>query len=702
MAMNLLSCRAPLRRWGQKGVIVAHLLRHGLSFVRFLLAHPQYLVSAVRLCLTHLRCLGFRPLGQRISWRLGMLLSIPERPDCPVCAWIGQLRHNAALRGRDPRAWFAHFRPGKELLARFRARRWPAHAPTFSVLMPVFNPPADWLSQAIQSVRDQTYGKWELLCVNDGSTAGHVRPLLDDAARSDGRIRVIHRDTNQGVSAASNAGLQAARGEYVCFLDHDDALEPQALHRFADAILSDQPDLLYSDEAITRADLDEVISVVARPQFSYDYYLSHPYFVHLVTVRTALARAIGGFDEAMPISQDVDFVLRVLESAQTVTHVPDVLYRWRTTQQSLGHLREKEVDAISTAALRRHLQRLGMDADVRVPAPNFRDVCFRSVVRPRVAIVIPTRNQGRLLRNCVDSLEQTVHGATADIVIVNHQSDEPETLAYLAELNRRHRVIDFTGPFNFSVMMNQAVRQVAERPSHYLFLNNDTEALQVGWLEHMLGLGCRDDVAVVGAMLLYPDTSIQHAGVVIGMRWLAEHAHKFEPFYRTDGRRLLGYNGSLLANRDCSAVTGACLLVRASVFEQLDGFDPSLAIGFGDTDLCIRAVRAGYKVLLDAQAILFHHESMSRGKVTYDPHPTDSRAFLLRYRELVRAGDPFYSPLLSVTSTGYELNGAVRAPYHVQHRTIPVVLPAIEGAPSQRPTLERTDVLPLAQQRRAA
>lgn len=566
---------------------------------------------------------------------------------------------------RTPTEWLNTYRPTAKLLKQFAETPWPADAPTISVLVPVFDTRADWLRTAVESVLAQTYPRWQLVLVNDGSPALHIRPLVDELAARDNRIIVVHLEPNRGVSAASNAGLAAATGEYILFLDHDDALEPHCLHRFAEAILSEKrPGLLYADEALTGPDLSDVLTVRLRPAFSHDFYLCHPYFVHPVAIRRDVLEAVGGFDETLTTSHDVDLVLRVLAICDRVTHIPDVLYRWRTHPTSHGHAsrtaasentrgavarqlapvssasrgRELPVSSCSTGGSRPPL------AEIHPVAFNVLDIRFPVAPGVRVAILIPTKNQVRLLRECVESVERTSPRELADIVVIDHASDDPETLAYLAELRQRHRVVTATGPFNFSAICNAGVAQVRGPYSHYLFLNNDTAAPEPGWLEHMLGFACRSDVGIVGSTLLFPDGTIQHSGIVVGLLGGADNAFRGRPFARNFYEREPGENCDLICTRDFSAVTAACLLVRADVFDAVGGFDEELAVGFNDVDFCLRVRAKGWKVLRDAHAVLFHYESQSRGQT--DRHPADTKRFMDRYADLIRGGDPYTSPLL--------------------------------------------------------
>ncbi len=518
---------------------------------------------------------------------------------------------------------------------------------TLSIVMPVYNTPAAWLREAIDSVRAQWCPHWQLICVDDASPQPHVAAMLRDYAAAEPRIVVVTLAENGGISRATNAGIRAATGEYAALMDHDDFLEPEAVYRLLDAARTGAG-LIYSDEIVTGEDINRIEHFVARPAFSHAYYLSHPYFVHVVCVRRDIAIETGGFDEAMTISADVDFVLRVIERAQAVVHVPAMLYRWRTHDSSTGHARMDDVMTATLGAQNRHLQRMGLDA-VAVEGPCFN--VFRTDHRDpggRTLVVIPTRDGLSVLKPCIESLLTTTSRDDVDIVIVDHQSEKPETLAYFREIADRVRIIGYTGKFNFSRINNDAVRRCLDGHAFVVFLNNDIEAIEPGWLEHMRGLCARDDVGVVGATLLYPNGSVQHAGVLIGHSDAAEHGHKFAPFQSGNDRRP-GYNASLVSTRDYSAVTAACMMMRADVFQGVGGFDESFAIGYNDTDLCLRVAGLGYRVLNDAHAVLHHHESMTRAQTRQVDHPEDKHRFRDRWAAMIATGDPFYSPLLSLT-----------------------------------------------------
>ena len=525
-------------------------------------------------------------------------------------------------------------------LARSLSRR--TRDARLSIVMPVLNTTIEWLMEAIESVRRQWNPRWELICVDDGSTVATVAETLRHFAREDGRIKLVFMGENRGIAAAVNAGLGVATGEYVTFLDHDDFLEPDAVHRLVFAAINTGADLVYSDEVLTTEDIDCFIEQRCRPAFSHDYYLSHPYFVHMICVPLALARAIGGWDETMPISADVDFVLRVVERARMVAHVPAVLYRWRTHGASAGHEKEAEVGAATRLAIGRHLDRLGLQATVeeglgfnqfRVEWPDDRG---------EVLIVIPTKNRVDLLRACIQSIERTSPGENFRIVVIDHDSDDPETRAYLDEIAAVHSVMPYHGPFNYAAMNNLAVRAHGGSARYLLLLNNDIEAVEPGWIARMRSLAARPDVGAVGPLLLYGDRLVQHAGVLVGFNGAADHAMRFADAF-SGGGRSNGYNCILTCLREYSAVTAACMMTRLEVFNEVNGFDEKFVVGFNDTDLCLRIGETGRKVLYDGFTWLYHHEHATRRADSSIDHPSDTGLLHRRWPCFFGDGDPFYN-----------------------------------------------------------
>ena len=533
-----------------------------------------------------------------------------------------------------------------------------ARHPKISVIIPSYETPTSLLREAINSVLAQVYSEWELIIADDASPSPHVLQIVNEYVTQDSRIQSLPGLTNFGVSATSNRAIAAATGEFVVLLDHDDKLEPHALLRVAQSIVSDDPDFVYSDETLLTEDGTGVIDFVFRPAFSLEFLRSHPYIVHLVGFRTRLLQEIGGFNEKLRISQDYDLILRVCEHARTVVHLPELLYCWRIRSSSSGYVQQDQVPDVSRSILDAHLKRCGEDGYVEQSKIfNFYDVRYKRDPAIRVAIIIPTKNCSDLVRLCIESIDRTVTEVAYHIVLVDHHSDEVASINYFNSLQPRCTVLRYAGVFNFSAINNWATAQLGDGFTHYLYCNNDIEAIKPGWLERMVELAQKPDVGIVGAILLYPDQSvIQHGGVTIGLFDSAEHNGKFMARNLPNGRIFPGYRGALVANHEISAVTGACLLMRKDAFLKVAGYDEKLAVGFGDVDLCLRVRSAGYRVLLCPNAVLVHNESYTRGKSKTDPHPVDSAFFLARWRNFIDSGDPFFNPNLFTNSTAWEFN----------------------------------------------
>jgi GT2 family glycosyltransferase len=558
------------------------------------------------------------------------------------------------------RAWERDFRPKVlERISTMNVR------PLISVLVPTYNTREDDLVGMIESVRRQLYTDWELCIADDASTEPHVRRVLERYAKEDGRIHVSFATENGGVSKATNRALAKATGDYVVFLDHDDELEEQALFRIAQSAVEEDFDLLYSDEVLVTPDGATVRRYAYRPAFSLEHLREHPYIVHLLAFKTPFLRSLGGLDESLRISQDYDLILRAAEKAKTIVHVPELLYRWRIHAGSAGGDRKQLVMDTSRAILQRHLDRMGEKGRIE-EGERFNLFEARYPLREglKVAIVIPTKNHGDLLEQCIESIRSTVKDVAYDIVVVDHDSDDPATRAYLLNLGDTARVLRYSGIFNFSAINNFAVSKLGEGYTHYLFCNNDIEAIEPGWLERMMELGQKPDVGIVGAMLFYPDRKhIQHAGVCVGMYGAAEHYGKWVQFPDQPVEPEL-----MRVNREVSAVTAACMLVRADAFNGVNGFDEAIAVGFGDVDLCLRIGERGYRVIMSPHARLVHHESYTRGTSRVDPHPKDSALFRLKWKALLRAGDPFYNPGFSNEHTHWPVKQPLNIAFDVRRR----------------------------------
>ncbi len=550
--------------------------------------------------------------------------------------------------------------------ARIQAMESP---PLISVLVPTYNTPESMLQAMLDSVCAQLYPHWQLCIADDGSSEPHVRAMLEDYATRDARIRLDFIAENGGVSRATNRALAMAEGDFVVLLDHDDLLEEQALFRVAESVLADDPDMLYSDEVLVGEDGKTVQHFIFRPMFSPEYLRSHPYIVHLIGFRPSLLRALGGLDETLRISQDYDLILRASEQAEKIVHIPEMLYRWRIHGRSAGHDLISTVMETSSAILQRHLQRCGEEGRINPGQSfNFFDVRYPLVPGLKVAILIPTKNHADIVKACIESIERTVGDIAYEIVLIDHESDDLESLAYFDSLRSRVTLLHYSGPFNFAAINNWAVRQLDGSHTHYLFCNNDIEAIEPGWLERMLELGQKPDIGIVSAKLYYPDRkTIQHAGVVVACCGVAENLGRSR--LTSDSPLDLGYIGSLICNREVSAVTAACMLIRRTVFEEVGGFDEAIAVGYGDVDLCLRVGQRGYRVLFCPHAQLLHHESFTRGRSNEDPHPEDSARFIEKWRTLFETGDPYFNPNLSPHSPNWQVADPLELKLNIRRRT---------------------------------
>ncbi len=533
------------------------------------------------------------------------------------------------------------------------------HAPLISVLMPVYNAPERWLRRAIESVRCQLYPHWELCIADDASPAPHVRPLLEEYRQLDPRIRVVFREQNGHISAASNSALELATGEFTALLDHDDELAEHALYLVA-AELNRYPDadVIYSDED----KIDEAgrrFEPFCKPAWNPDLFLAQNYLSHLGVYRTDLLRRAGGFRQGFEGSQDYDLAIRCVAAtrAEHIRHIPFILYHWRaiagSTSLSTAQKGYAEDAAVRTLSEHFHAVNPAITVEpggwpttyrVRYPLPD---------PAPRVTIIIPTRDGLSLLRRCVTSLlEKTVY-PDYELIIVDNRSTDSATLSYLEELSASGaaRVLLFDGEFNVSAINNFAARQATGEI--LCLLNNDMAVITPEWLAEMVTQALRPEIGAVGAKLSYPDDRIQHAGIILGMMGVANHSHQFR------SRHLPGYYAQLKVPRAVAAVTGACLVVRRSLFDLVGGLDEAhLPVAFNDVDFCLRLNEAGYRTLWTPYAELYHYESASRGS----DQAGESKARLAaetaymqeRWGSLL-TDDPYYSPNLSLESNDFSL-----------------------------------------------
>ncbi|XGA79209.1 glycosyltransferase family 2 protein [Halomonas sp. CH40] len=535
-----------------------------------------------------------------------------------------------------------------------------ASAPLISVLVPVYNPRIEWLKACLDSAIEQHYPHWQLCIADDASTDPEVARVLADYVEQDRRIHVVTRQTNGHICAASNSALNLVEGEYVCLLDHDDLLTADALLEMAEAAVKNpQAKLFYSDED----KLDEFghrVDPHFKPDWNPDLILAQNYISHLGMYSTDLVREVGGFREGFEGSQDHDLVLRVTArlTAEQIVHVPKVLYHWRAGEGSTAK-NSGEKDYTAEAGLKAVADYLAVNR----PDAKASHGAFANTYRvhwplpspmPLVSLLIPTRDRVEILKPCVEAILARTSYRLFEVLILDNGSRCPETLAYLQEVQARDdrvRVVEWDHPFNYSALNNFGIRHA--KGELIGLINNDIEPINPEWLEEMVRQACRPEIGCVGAKLYYPNDTIQHAGVILGIGGVAGHAHKYL------SRHAIGYFSRLHLAHNLSAVTAACLLVRKQVFDEVGGLnEQDLTIAFNDVDFCLKVREAGYRNLWTPYAELYHHESVSRGGED-NPEKREraarEAAYMRRTWEEALDNDPAYNPNLTLVYEDFSL-----------------------------------------------
>jgi GT2 family glycosyltransferase len=532
-------------------------------------------------------------------------------------------------------------------------------SPLISVLMPVFNTPKDLLDSAIASVAAQIYPHWELCIADDCSTEPHVRDVLEEWRRREPRIRTVFRDRNGHISEATNSAFALASGQWIAMMDHDDLLREHALAEVA-LELARQPaaELVYSDEDKMDAG-GRRYDPYFKADFSRELFRSQNYLNHLTVHRAENIRAVGGWRPGFEGSQDYDLNLRVMEriDPQAIRHIPKVLYHWRAAEGSTAASGSEKTYAYDAGfkALDEHARRTGLNAVVEAApdTPFYRVRMLLPERRPLVSLIIPTRDKVDLLKGCVESILSRTIYENYEIIVIDNNSREPETQAYLAQLRQRAnaRVLSYAGSFNYSAINNFAVGHASGEIVG--LINNDIEAISPEWLGEMVSWAVQPDIGCVGAKLYYADQRMQHAGVILGLGGVAGHSHKYA------SREDPGYFYRLKVVQNLSAVTGACLLVRKEIYDAVGGLNErDLKIAFNDVDFCLRVREAGYSNVWTPYAELYHLESVSRG-LEDDPEKIrrfQSEIAYMKERWALE-NDPFYSPNLTRDREDFSIDG---------------------------------------------
>ncbi len=553
----------------------------------------------------------------------------------------------------------------QSIMVKVRAMR---QKPFISILLPVYNPPIEFLKKAIESVRSQLYTHWELCIADDASTNEEVKTWLDYFAKLDSRIRVHYRTENGHISQASNTALAMAIGEFVGLMDHDDILPEYALYYVAKAI-QENPDagIIYSDED----KLDEQenrFGPYFKPDWNYELFLGQNLISHLGVYRRSLLNEVEGFRVGFEGSQDHDLALRCVERLQPnqIIHIPRILYHWRMHAESTASSIDAKPYALTAGvqAINEHLARTcpGAKAEVDRQFNNYRVRFPVPDPEPRVSIIIPTRNRLDLISPCIDSILSTTEYGNYEILVVDNNSDQADVLRYLRELEQQKkiRVLRDDRPFNYSALNNRAVAKT--EAEFVLLMNNDVMVISPDWLGEMMAVASRPGIGAVGARLWFPNETLQHGGVLLGVHDVAAHAHHGLK------RGQPGYCGRASLMQTMSAVTAACLLVRRSIYNEVGGFDEeNLAVDFNDVDFCLKVREAGYRNIWTPYAELYHYESASRvvdmSPIQIERFHTEVAFMMRKWGQLLQA-DPAYNPNLTLKETDFSIAKNPRIPLH--------------------------------------
>lgn len=530
-------------------------------------------------------------------------------------------------------------------LQRVSSETWSSR-PLISIVVPVYNTDSAMLSDMIESVRRQTYSNWQLCLADGGSSKPEVRDILRQYEKNDPRIRCQYLPENLGIVGNSNAALEMADGDYTALLDHDDLLTPWALYEVAKAIFENPlTDMIYSDEDKITADGAHRFQAHFKPDWSPDLLRSYNYITHLFVAKTTLIRMVGGFRDGYDGSQDHDLILRVSEKAKSIRHIASVLYHWRSHEAStaLNPQSKTYTLAAGAKAIDDHLRRIGLSGKTSYDAViGTYHVEYDMIGEPLVSIIIPNYEQKDVLKKCIDAIRDKSTYRNYEILIVENNSQSKEIFDYYKSLESdpKIKVLSWPNAFNYSAINNFGAQHAAGE--FLLLLNNDTEVISADWMEQMLQFAMREDVGCVGAKLLYSDGLIQHAGVILGFRSMAAHS-----FCRQPGD-YPGYMNRAIVAQNVSAVTAACMMVKKSLFMAVGGLDESFVVAYNDVDFCLKIRESGKYNVYNPGALLYHHESLSRG---YEDTPeklerfeAEVARFQSKWAAVLAAGDPFYHP----------------------------------------------------------
>lgn len=565
----------------------------------------------------------------------------------------------ASTREIPYQKWIVRHLPSARELEKQRHEKF-EYQPKISIVVPLYKTPEKYLHQLVESIKAQTYPNWEL-CLSDGSGADSpLRKTLDALEKSDERIRVIRNETPLRIAENTNAGMEAATGDYIAFADHDDVLTPHALYQCVKAVNENREiRLLYSDEDKMSMDGHKFFQPHFKPDYNPDLLCTVNYICHLFVVRRDVVDQVGLFRPEFDGAQDYDFIFRCVEAVkpEEIYHITKILYHWRCHEDSTAENPESKTYAFEAGkrAIEAHYKRTGIHAEVF--QGEFLGLYRTKFIRdhdPLISIIIPNKDHTDDLKRCMDSIDSKSTYQNYEYIIVENNSTEEKTFRFYKELeenNPKARVVYWDREFNYSAINNYGASFA--RGEYLLLLNNDTEIINEDCLEELLGYCMRGDVGAVGARMYYEDDTIQHAGVVIGFGGIAGHCFVLQP------RGTTGYCHRIICAQDYSAVTAACMMVKKSAFDQVGGLTEELAVAFNDIDFCMKLRAAGYLIVYNPYAELYHYESKSRG-LEDTPEKVarfnkEIATFEKRWPDIMRDGDPYYNPNLTLKSQDFSL-----------------------------------------------
>lgn len=540
--------------------------------------------------------------------------------------------------------------------------------PKISILVPLYNTPENFLREMIESVTNQTYENWEL-CLADGSDTEHgiVAEIVKEYQRKDealgksGRILYLKLEKNEGISGNTNQCLTMATGEYIGLFDHDDILHPSVLYEYVKVINEKQADYIYCDETTFKSgDINKMLTMHFKPDYAIDNLRANNYICHFSVFARKLLDGTELFRSRFDGSQDHDMILRLTDRAEKVVHVPKLLYYWRSHPGSTAADISAKPYAIEAAkgAVADHLRRHGFE-HFQISSTRAFDTIFKIryqiIGSPKISIVIANKDHKEDLKRCITSILEKSTYENYEIIIVENNSTQQEIFDYYEELkeNERIEVLAFDGDFNYSAVNNLGAANA--KGEYVLLLNNDTQVITVNWMEELLMYAQREDVGAVGAKLYYPDKTIQHAGVVLGLGAHRTAGHSHYKQHRDN----LGYMGRLCYAQNVSAVTGACLLVKKTLFEEVGGLDESFAVSLNDVDFCLKLREKGCLNVFTPFAELYHFESISRGLddngEKAQRYNKESEQFREKWKDVLAAGDPYYNANFSLDRSDFAL-----------------------------------------------